>query len=470
MRNLFVSVINPDEKAFKINLDNSFYGSFAEIGAGQEVARHFFRVGAAAGTIAKTMSAYDMSMSDAIYGKESSGRYVSEERLSKMLDHEYKLLGDRLKGERFKDTKFFVFADTVAAKSYGSKKPGHGWLGVRFQHEKAAKPTTVHLHVQLYDNQNYLQQEALGRIGVNLIYACFYYLNEREKFISSLMDALSVERIEIDMIRVSGPGFEKEDSRLLNLELIKKNFSQAVIFDENGIVCRPGDVLYKNFPLVLRGSFRPPTFVNLDMIKVGEESLKQDLKKSEQENIVILPEISMAKLLERGDVENEDFLARVDLLSALGQKVMISNKESFHDLNSYLMNLTSKTISFVAGVYNLESIFHPNTYKKHTHGEMMAIGELFTRRTNMYVYPGQDEKSKEVLTAEKIKLPERFKRLLDNLIEHGQLKDLTSYNPEYFTIWSREVVKMIQDRKSGWEKMVPDSVAKTVKSKKLFTS
>ena len=464
-----MALINdPDEKALKINLDKTVYGSFAEIGAGQEVARHFFRVGGAAGTVAKTMSAYDMSMSDAIYGKERSGRYVCEGRLQKMLAHEYKLLESRLTAPKYEQTKFFVFANTVAAKAYGSDRPGHGWLGLKFQHTPDATPSWVHLHVYLYDNQNYLQQEVLGRIGVNLIYACFNFLGNRERFIESLMDALNNERLEIDMIRVEGEAFKDEDPRLLNLELIKRQYSQAVMFDEMGRVCQPSEELYKKRPLVLRGSFRPPTFVNFDMIKQGLAAVKACTETSEHKNIVVLPEISMAKFLERGKVENEDFLTRVDLLNALGQKVLITNKESFSDLNSYLMDLTRETITFVVGVYNLQQIFDSKTYQKHSHGELMAIGELFSNRTKMFVYPGRDEKTKEILTAETIKIDSCLTMLRAQLLEQSKIKNITHYNQKYFTIWSREVVKMIENCQPGWEKMVPKLVAQAVKKKSLF--
>lgn len=463
-----MALIDPDEKALKINLDKSIYGSFAEIGAGQEVARHFFRVGAAAGTVAKTMSAYDMAMSDAIYGKERSGRYVCESRLKKMLSHEYKLLETRLTDEKYEGIKFFVFADTVAAKAYGSDRPGHGWLGLKFQHEDDSAPSWVHLHVHLYDNQNYLQQEVLGRIGVNLIYACFYYLGKREKFIESLMDDLNIERVEIDMIRVEGEAFKNEDPRLFNLELIKRQYSQAVMFDESGKVCQPSEVLYKKMPLVLRGSFRPPTFVNFDMMKQGLAAIKDNTPKGEHKKIIVIPEISMAKFLERGMVENEDFLTRVDLLNALGQKVLITNKESFSELNSYLMELTRETISFVVGIYNLQHIFDPKSYSKHPHGELMAIGELFSKRTQMFVYPGRDEDSKQILTAENTKISSCLNMIRAQLLEQGKIKNIPHYNPRYFTIWSREVVKMIENCESGWEKMVPKLVANAVKKKSLF--
>ncbi len=456
------------DKALKVNLDSTIYGSFAEIGAGQEVARTFFQAGAGAGTIAKSMSAYDMAMSDAIYGKERSGRYVCEERLQKMLKKEFGILNERLIGDKYNKTKFFVFADTVATTAFGSTGSGHGWIGVRFQTEVGGEANEIRLHVIMHDNQNYLQQEAVGILGTNLIHACFYHFDSREIFISRLVDNLTAQRVEIEMIEVEGSAFNAEDARLLNLELIKKEYSQGMIFDENGRIHSPSEVLYKKIPMVLRGSFRPPTHVNFDMIKEGEKTLKSTIDKKLHKSIIVLPEISMAKLLKRGKVDNEDFLTRVDLLAALGQKVFVTNKTSFFDLNSYLMSLTKEHVFFVAGIYNLENIFEPNVYKYHSHGMIMGLGELFSRRTKVLVYPGLDEKTKEMRTAETFNVHPDVEILRQYLLSSNQLIDIKEFNKEYFTIWSREVVKMIENCEPGWEKMVPKLVEKCVKENSLF--
>jgi hypothetical protein len=461
-------ILTPKDKALKVNLDSTIYGSFAEIGAGQEVVRTFFQAGAAAGTIAKSMSAYDMAMSDAIYGKERSGRYVCEERLQKMLKKEFDILNKRLTEDKYKQTKFFVYADTVATTAYGASCSGHGWIGVRFQTEHGGEGSEIRLHVILHDNQNYLQQEAIGILGTNLIHSCFYHFDSREVFVSRLMDNLNSKRIEIEMIEVEGAAFNSEDARLLNLELIKKEFSQGMIFDEVGRIHSPSEILYKKTPMILRGSFRPPTHVNFDMIKQGEKTLKLNLDKKQHKNVVVLPEISMAKLLERGNVDNEDFLTRVDLLSALGQKVFVTNKNSFFDLNSYLMSLTKENIFFVAGIYNLENIFDISNYKSHTHGMIMGLGELFSRRTKMLVYPGIDENNGETKTAETFDVDPEVEILRQYLLSSNQLIDIEEYNKDYFTIWSREVVKMIENCEPGWEKFVPKLVEKRVKEKSLF--
>lgn len=465
----FNITLNPEQKALEINLDNKLYGSFAEIGAGQEVARFFFRAGGAAGTIAKSISAYDMIVSDTIYGKEKSGRYVCEDRLHKMLDREYDQLEARLRDVRGKDTQFFAFADTVAARSYKSKGDGHGWLGVKFQHKPGAKVSECVVHVRLLDKDNLQQQEVLGVMGVNLVYACFFHSDTSASFITSLEERLSNERIEIDMIRTSGPAFKEVDNRVLSLELVKRNFCKAIMFDCDGSAIQATDELYKKNVLVCRGSFRPPTFVNMDMLDSGLSLFKKDLPAEEKKNIIVLPEISMSKLKERGEVDNSDFLARVDILAALGHKVLITSFENFFELNNYLEKFSRKNVAFVLGVYNLEEIFKLDKYDDCAQGPIASIGALFGQKSRLYVYPGHDEKNPdEKITMEKIRVDDNLTFLLMYLIENGYMVNITDYNKSYSAIWSRTVIKMIQNGEDGWESMVPSLVAKVVKKKCLF--
>ena len=451
------------DKALQINLDNNIYGIFAEIGAGQEVARHFFRAGGAAGTIAKTISAYDMAMSDAIYGKDSGGRYVSDSRLVKMLDREFNQLVERLTSTRSPDTRFFAFADTVAAKSYKGTNDCHGWMGVKFQHVPKADPSEVILHLRMLDNQNILQQEALGVVGVNLIYACYFEHQNVDSFTQTLIDGITSQRIEINMIRVKGPAFEFMDPRIVNLELVKKGLTQAVMFGKNGEALQATDVLYKKNVMVLRGSFRPPTLLNLDMLKTGEAAFKADLPKEEKDQVVILPEISMGKLLERGQVNNSDFLARVDLLNELGYYVLITNKESFPELNQYLLPLTKKEVSYVSGVYNTEELF-----KERPDSTILSrLGDLFTGRTKFYIYPA--EKENEInITLKNIDITSDDHPLLEYLMNNKMMKDLIPKNPKAVKIWSRKVLSMIQNGEEGWELMLPKEIIQKVKEKKLF--
>lgn len=458
------------QKALEINLNNRIYGTFAEIGAGQEVARHFFRAGGAAGTIAKSISAYDMTMSDAIYGKEGSGRYVCEERLQKMLDIEYEILMTRLQDVRSPETTFFAFADTVSAKSFKGTGENHGWIGVKFQHTPKASPSQVIMHVSMLDAENVQQQEAIGFIGVNLVYAAYHMAQDHEKFISSLMDGLTTSRIKIDMIQVKGEAFHGVDSRLLCLELVKLKLCEAVIFDVDGTVLQASEVLYKKNVLVVRGGYRPPTNLSLDMLECGLRRFKASLDKSEQDNIIVIPEISMSLLLDRGLVDNEDFLARVDLLSALGQKVLISNSESYSDLNLFFTKSAKKKIAFVMASYNLEEILNKSRYEDNRCGVGLvgSIGKLIEPNTRLFIYPAQDEENSEIQTIESIKVGDDLTFLLLYLKENHLIENIDDYNPEVISIWSRKVLKMIQDGAEGWEKFVPPSVAKTVKTKCLF--
>lgn len=456
------------QKALEINLNPNIYGTFAEIGAGQEVARHFFRAGGAAGTIAKSISAYDMTMSDAIYGKEASGRYVCEDRLQKMLDTEFNILIERLTDIRHKDTMFFAYADTVAAKSYKGTGENHGWIGIKFQHKPKAAPSQVTVHISMLDAENIQQQEAIGLLGVNLVYAAFHDVTDREKFVTGLMDNLTTSRLKIDMIRVEGDAFKGVDSRLLCLELVKMKLCEAVIFDVDGEVEQASDVLYKKNVLVVRGGYRPPTNLSLDMLECGLRKFKDSLPPVEKDNIIVIPEISMSMLLDRGTVDNEDFLARVDLLSALGQKVLISNSESYSDLNMFFTKSAKKNIAFVMASYNLEEILNHNKYEGTRFGLVGSLGTLFEPKTKIYVYPACDDETNEIKTIESMNVADDLTFLLLYLKENNFIEDITDYDPSVVSIWSRRVLKMIQDGTEGWEQYVPKSVAKTVKTKCLF--
>ncbi|MBC7537517.1 MAG: TonB-dependent receptor [Bacteriovorax sp.] len=456
------------QKALEINLNPNIYGTFAEIGAGQEVARHFFRAGGAAGTIAKSISAYDMTMSDAVYGKEVSGRYVCEDRLKKMLDTEYDILINRLTDARHKDTTFFAYADTVSAKSYKGTGENHGWIGIKFQHKPNALPSQVIIHMSMLDAENIQQQEAIGLLGVNLVYAVYHDVSDRENFVSGLMDGLTTSRMQIDMIRVSGVAFKDVDSRLLCLELVKMKLCEAVIFDVDGEVLQASDVLYKKNVLVARGGYRPPTNLSLDMLECGLRKFKDSLVAAEKDNIIVIPEISMSLLLDRGQVDSEDFLARVDLLSAQGLKVLISNSETHSDLNMFFTKYAKKNIAFVMATYNLEEILTLSKYGSSKFGLVGSLGTLLEPHTKLYIYPACDDDTHEIKTIESMNIAPDLTYLLRYLVENHYIENITDYNPDVVGIWSRKILKMIQDGTEGWEKFVPPSVAKTVKTKCLF--
>ncbi len=276
--------LDTHHKAVQINLDNTKYGTFAEIGAGQEVARWFFRVGGAAGTIAKSISAYDMTVSDAIYG--ASGRYVSRQRVETMLSYEYHLMNERLAAERGENTRFFVFADTVATKSYTRKDNWHGWMGIRFQPAPGSEPSQIILHVSLLDRETVLQQEAIGILGVNLIHAALYGADSAA-LVRQLLDDLSSERIEVDLIDFSGPAFAEVDNRLMILELVHCGLSDAAMFLPDGKVVQPAEAFYKRPVLVLRGRFRPVTNVVVDMLNCALAQFLREPANHDEDVLVV---------------------------------------------------------------------------------------------------------------------------------------------------------------------------------------
>ena len=449
-------------------MDSEIYGAFAEIGAGQEVVRHFFRAGGAAGTVAKTMSAYDMKFSDDIYGRESGGRYVSESRILKMLKHEFGLLQKRLK-DRSDHTCFFAFSNTVAAKSYQRKTENHGWMGLHFQHAPKSPVNEIILHVRMLDKENIQQQESLGFIGVNLIYACFKHTESRETFVKSLMDNLSSDRIEIDMIRIHGPVFKGLDSRLFSLELVKRDFCKAVMFDSQGSVLQASDALYKKNVVLCRGSYRPPTLLNLDMLEKGTQSFKKDIKGKKIEDILVLPEISMSKLVERdGELDNQDFLARVGLLNALGYNVLISNYKYYWELTTFVSTYNRQNIAYIMGVYNLEEFFYEVKTHENEIGILGALGQLIGRKTTLYIYPASEVISPSCVTYEMAQVNDAIKLLLNYLSKTKRIKNIEDVDKNVLSIWSREVLKMIEQGTPNWGKSVPKIVETEVKRKKLF--
>lgn len=331
MATLHDSGLGTLQKALKINLDPKIYGTFAEIGAGQEVAGTFFKAGGASGTVAKSMSAYDMTFSDAIYGQLKDKRYVCQERLNSMLDHEYDLLIERLNEKRGAGTQFFSFANTVVTLNYHKNNHPHGWLGCRFQTQPGGEHHDVIIHVRLLDNDTLLQQQLIGVLGVNLIYACFYYHEDPEVFLESLRDNLAMDRFQIDSIKFFGPSFKNVDGRLMSLRLVQNGFSDVAIFGPDGKNVQPSDILYKKHILMLRGRFRPITNVHMDMLENGLVQFKEEAD-VDPEKILLMVELTLQGLKSGGDIDEKDFLDRVDILCALGHTVMISNYVEYSKL------------------------------------------------------------------------------------------------------------------------------------------
>ena len=456
--------IGTDKKALQINLDAKKYGTFAEIGAGQEVARRFFRVGGAAGTIAKTMSAYDMTFSDAIYGP--TDRHVSRVRLQTMLDHEYDLLVERLVKIGLEKT-FFVFADTVAARSFKQHNESHGWLGVRFQSEKnRGDSSQIIIHVRLLDEANVEQQEALGVIGVNLLYGAFYH-QEPEELISSLQENLAPGRIEVDMIKFSGPAFREVDNRLMSLQLVSQGLTSAVMFKADGETVQPAEVLYKKAILVERGSFRPVTYATNDMLDGARRVFLVQSGCSEKD-LVVLMEMTLENLLAEGRLNHADFLARVDILGALGRTVLISKFGEYHRLAGYLSRYTNKIIGLVMGVPSLMEIFDEKYYLNLEGGILEALGRMFKGGLKLYVYPMIDEATGKIISATQVEVAPNLRSLFDYLIDNQYIEEISHYHPDYLRIYPPDALAKLQSGDSGWERMVPPEVVKIIKERNFF--
>jgi nicotinamide mononucleotide adenylyltransferase len=457
--------VSTHQKALQINLDQTKYGTFSEVGAGQEVTRWFFRAGGASGTIAKSISAYDMIISDAIYGH--ADRYVSRQRLVTMLDHEYGLLHERLAGKRGDTTKFFAFADTVAAQSFTRREDWHGWMGVRFQSEPRGEPSQIIMHVRMWDKENLQQQEALGVLGVNLLHGALYHHDNVDSFLSTLLDDLSVDRVEVDMIKFSGPAFKNVDNRLVTLRLVQDGLTNAAMFTADGEVVQAAEVLYKKPILVERGSFRPVTNVTLDMLRNAQAQFIQE-PGVQGEEVVTLMEMTLKNLTDAGEINHQDFLDRVDILGTLGKGVLISNYGAYFRLAGYLFRYTKKNIGIVMGVPSLREIFEEKYYADLEGGILESFGRLFKNDLRLYVYPLQDATSGAIITARNLRVAPHLQHLYAYLLENNYIQPILDYRPEYLPIFSRDVLGKIKGGDTDWEDLVPPQVAKIIKERKLL--
>ena len=459
-------IFNTHQKALNINLDSRFYGTFAEIGAGQEVVRWFFRVGGAAGTIAKSISAYDMTVSDAIYGETQ--RYVSRDRLQAMLNHEFQLNIDRLGESRGDSTAFFTFADTVVARSYMGGNECHGWMGVKFQSHPRDEPSQIIVHVRMLDTEAALQQEALGIVGVNLLYGAFFLHHEPEQLVESLLDKLSTGRIEIDMIDFQGIEFRYVDNRLMSLQLVQLGLSGAAMFGPDRAVLQPSEALHKKAVLVERGSFRPVTHVNVDMLQAALEKFTADPAVAGKA-VLPLMEITMHNLLAAtAEVDRRDFLARADLLSACGFTVLISDFSEYYRLAAYLAWRTKERVGIVMGAASLIELFDEKYYTALPGGILESFGRLFKNELKVFVYPLRPSESAPMTTVETLEVAPELRKLYGYLADRGSFMQLDNIKSEYLHIFSRDVLKRIAAHDASWEQMVPAEVAEMIKKRGFF--
>jgi hypothetical protein len=454
------------DKALRINLNENIYGTFSEIGAGQETVRHFFRSGGSSGTIAKAMSAYDKDFSDAIYGVEEDGRYVTESRLKKMLTHEVKIIENRLKRDKHPNKVFFSYANTVATIDFAKQFKGHGWVGIKYQVEPDEDYNEITLHIRFKETDARLQQETLGVLGVNLIYGAFYKYNDPKKLLRYLYDHLDKDQLEIDTINFSGPRFADVDNRLMSLQLVKNGMTDAVMFDPNGHNVLPAAILYKKNILALRGSFRPVTKVNMDMYEKSYKMFLEENKVDKDKALVIF-EITLSNLRSEGEIDERDFMDRAELLCSLGQTVMISNFQEYYKVVEYFSAYTKARMGLAMGVSNLVDIFDEKYYRHLSGGILEAFGKLFYRDLKVFLYPMKDEEG-VVVDSENLKVHPRMKELFKFFKFNGKVVDITDVDPENLNIFSREVLKMINKGQGGWEEMLPPGIAELIKENHLF--
>jgi hypothetical protein len=455
---------SPAQKALQINLDDSIYGTFAEIGAGQEVARHFFQVGRASHTIAKTISAYDMTFSDEIYGKES--RYVCEPRLLKMLDHEFGLLQERLEKQRGATTRFFAFADTVAtANQDDGVAKSHGWMGIRFQTKPGGAPNDIILHLKSWDRFRLQQQEALGALGVNLIHMAFFPPEEIRDRIAHLIDGLSTKRIEVNYLRFSGPDLRHIDNQLLALELVKQRLTDAVLFAPNGEALHAADALFQQPVLIQRGTYRPVTNSNLAISeKVRAQFEKHQLVAGRKPKVLF--EITMDSLSAGDGVDDKDFLQRVDTLAALGHEVLLSSFRLFYQMKMYLRQCTAEALGIVIGASLLPKMFDERYYSELPGGILEGMSRLFDEKTRVFVFPHRTEKI--CSTAETFHPGPKLEHLYRHLLANGWIENALNCDDVDTSIHSEDVHKMLERHDRQWKKLVPDQVRRLIEERRLF--
>lgn len=461
-------VLSPRQKAIRVNRDPELYGTFAEIGAGQEVVRHFFRAGQASNTIAKAMSAYDKDFSNAIYGQEDNNRFVCESRLRNMLEHEYGLIRERLSRKDHPDKRFFTFANTVTTSSYMTPGRGHGWVGMRWQTAPKREHNDVIIHIRMHDTDIGLQQESIGIIGVNLIFGCIFHYDDPNEIMMGLYDNLNQHNLEIDMIQMTGPDLEQVDNRLLSLQLVKNGFTDAVLFGPDGQNLQASETLYKKNILAIRGSFRPVTKVNIDMIMNGYNMFIKE-RKVDRENLQVLFEITLNNLkAETGDIDERDFLDRADILCSLGQTVLISNYQQYYKLIDYFSRFTKARMGLIMGVNNLVEVFNEKYYRHLNGGMLEAFGILFTRDLKIYCYPSKAHDGDVLMTKDNMPIHPRLKPLYEYLMFNKRIVNIENFDPDVLHILSPNVLRMIRNNEEGWEDLVPAYVDNMIKDNKLF--
>jgi hypothetical protein len=446
------------DKALELNLDPQVYGTFAEIGAGQETANHFFRASGTAGLVAKSISAYDMTMSDTIYGR--SGRYVSSERLDSMLDHEYGILLERLASKRGESTTFFSFCNTVRARGWQDSGECHGWLGIRYQMKPGAPPSDIILHARLLDLDTIDQMEVLGILGTNLIHSAFRQRGHLRRFVESLMDNISPGRVEVDMLKFSGDGYGFFDNRLCALQLVESGLTDAAMFLPDGEVVQPAEALYRRPVLLLRGSFDPVLNLHLSMLDRARDGFLERVTAEDRDRVVELCEISIHNLLRGEGIGPMDFLDRADALQALGKPVLISRCSEFHRIAAFLHRCSDRPLGIILSIGLLNELFKPKWSENLAGGLLESFGRLFKEGVSLHVFPWKNRKSGEVVTAETFRAPADSVHLYLHFLENRRIIPVAYPDDEIPTRTGRDVCRMILDGDPSWRDLVPEAAWK----------
>jgi hypothetical protein len=378
--------LDTHHKALTLNLDPSKFGSFAEIGAGQEVARWFLLVGGASGTVAKTISAYDKEVSDDLYG--SSAHYVSKQRLEAMLDSEWTQLLTQLSKTRGSHTRFFSFVDTISARNFAGTNEPHGWVGLRFQLEPGGPFSDILLHINMLDPANVREQEAIGTLGVNLIYAAFYELQTRESFLEGVTQDVVKDRIEIDYIDLRGPAFETWDIRALPAYVVSAGFAEAVYFSSKGSAVPPTEALYKKAVVLAPGYFGHVDHaqVHAALLASGVQQLRNELGETHESPVGFFCLTASSLAANGPPPQIPDLMRRIDALLSTGNDVLLFRRRELYGMAALVNRYTKAPVRFVSGLSLVIRAFE-DLYGNLQGSSLEALGRLFTQNVRVYAYP-----------------------------------------------------------------------------------
>jgi len=387
------------EKALTLNLDGTIFGSFAEIGAGQEVARWFLRVGGASGTVAKTISAYDKEVSDQLYG--TGTRYVSRPRLQAMLESEWKQLLAQLQATRGSNTRFFAFVDTISARNYSGTNDCHGWVGLRFLRQPGDVPNDIILHINLMDPSNLQQQEAAGILGVNLIYAAYHALASAEETLASVFEELGPQRVEIDCLEWSGPAFAHWNRDEVHALLVAGGYAEAVVFQADKKLTPANELLYKRALVLAPGRFDSVSSLHGDLIHNTLAQLPGEELEGSKGGLGLFCLSVADSSAPNGKVSVQEILQRVVMLQQLGYGVMLFRAQELYKMSAFANRYTKSRIHFAIGLSVLLRILQ-DSYKELAGKLLEGLALLFKQNVRLIVYPMPTEELRGRVTADQL--------------------------------------------------------------------